>query len=358
MPTTNHGFWIANRSSRDAVVTITLDEAIALTSISVVTMPENSGLISNPETYGSPLDMVFQGQELFDKRYTCNGVVNVDKKAMSILGDLLTSCRGIMVFSGGKYRLVIDKPTTVTGTASVDNITGSWNISLGDKSNTFNSVRARFFNKAETWQDDQIVVDSKDLQTDADNGLVLQADLKLPFTSDAATAQQIALANLKQSRQQIYAEFTATIIGMIVEVGDVINITHPTPGWDAKPFRILKMSLQPNDEILIGCREYEESVYDVSELKLHIDSKPDTNLANHDTCLAPSNMVTSEEITYAPRSLDNIAPDDKLVTKAVVSWQTNEPFAETAELAYMNDENVWVTLDDAIPSNTDKVSTS
>jgi hypothetical protein len=285
-------------------------------------------------------------------------VVDVDKKAMSILGDLLTSCRGIMVFSGGKYRLVIDKPTSVTGTASSDNITGSWNISLGDKSNTFNSVRARFFNQAETWQDDQIVVESKELRKDADNNLVLQADLKLPFTSDAATAQQIALANLKQSRQQIYAEFTATIIGMVVEVGDVINITHPTPGWDAKPFRILKMSLQPNDEILIGCREYEESVYDVSELNLHTESKSDTNLPKHDTCLPPTDMVSNEEITYAPQSLDNIAPDDTLVTKATVTWETNEPFADYAEFEYRSrSTGEWIRLDE-IESNTDKVASS
>jgi hypothetical protein len=356
--TESDSYWLANRGHRDATVTITLNEPIALTSIKVITNPD----LTMYGDRGASLDMAFQGQNLAAKRYTCNGVVDVDKKAMDILGGLLTSCRGIMVFSGGKYRLIIDKPTAVTGTASADNITGSWNISLGDKSNTFNSVRARFFNKEETWQDDQIVVDSKTLRADADNGLVLQADLKLPFTSDMATAQQISLANLKQSRQQIYAEFTATIIGMMIEVGDVINITHPTPGWADKPFRILKMSLQPNDEILIGCREYDESVYDVSELKLHVEKKPDTNLPNLDTCLAPTEMITSEEITYAPRSLDNIAADDKLITKAVASWTTNEPFADHAELEYLAGDNTsghaWVSLDNDIESHTDKVSTS
>jgi hypothetical protein len=346
-------YWLGNRSRRDATVTITLNEPIALTSIKVVTNPD----LNMSGDRGASLDILFQGQDLAAKRYTCNGVVDVDKKAMSILGDLLTSCRGIMVFSGGKYRLIIDKPTAVTGTANGNNITGSWNISLGDKSNTFNSVRARFFNKEETWQDDQIVVEDVDLKV-LDNNLVLQADLKLPFTSDAATAQQIALANLKQSRQQIYAEFTATIIGMIVEVGDVINITHSTPGWDAKPFRILKMSLQPNDEILIGCREYAESVYDVSELNLHTESKSDTNLPNLDICLPPTDMVSNEEITYAPQSLDNIAPDDTLVTKATVTWLTNEPFASHADLEYRSrSTGEWIRLDE-IESNTDKVAPS
>jgi hypothetical protein len=346
-------YWLGNRSRRDATVTITLNEPIALTSIKVVTNPD---LTMNNDR-GASLDIVFQGQDLAAKRYTCNGVVDVDKKAMSNLSDLLTSCRGMMVFSGGKYRLIVDKPTTVTGTANANNITGSWSISLGDKSNTFNSVRARFFNKEETWQDDQVVVERDELK-ELDNNLVLQADLKLPFTSDMATAKQIALANLKQSRQQIYAEFTATIIGMIVEVGDVINITHPTPGWDAKPFRILKMSLQPNDEILIGCREYDESVYDLSDLVIHDDIKSDTNLPNLDTCLPPTDMVGNEEITYAPKSLDNIAPDDTLVTKATVTWETNEPFADYAEFEYRSHSTgEWVRLDE-IESNTDKVASS
>jgi hypothetical protein len=349
---TADGYWLSGNSP--ATVTITFNTPIEIDSFSVITKPDDSHT-----NRAAALSVAFQGQELFDKRYTCNGVVDVDKKAMTILGDLLTSCRGIMVFSGGKYRLVIDKPTAVTGTASVDNITGSWNISLGDKSNTFNSVRARFFNKAETWQDDQIVVDSKELQTDADNGLLLQADLKLPFTSDAATAQQIALANLKQSRQQIYAEFTATIIGMVVEVGDVIHITHPSPGWDSKPFRILKMSLQPNDEILIGCREYEESVYDVSELNLHVDKKPDTNLPNLDTCLPPTDMVGTEEITYAPKSLSNIAPDDTLITKATATWLTNEPFASHDQFEYQDPASgAWIRMEDYIEAHTDKVSHS
>ena len=346
-------YWLGNRSHRGATVTITLNDPIALTSIKVVTNPD---LVMNYDR-GASLDILFQGQDLAAKRYTCNGVVDVDKKAMSNLSDLLTSCRGMMVFSGGKYRLIVDKPTTVTGTANANNITGSWSISLGDKSNTFNSVRARFFNKEETWQDDQVVVERDELK-ELDNNLVLQADLKLPFTSDMATAQQIALANLKQSRQQIYVEFTATIVGLVVEVGDVINVTHPTPGWEAKPFRILKMSLQPNDEILIGCREYDESVYDLSDLVIHDDIKPDTNLPNLDTCLPPTNMVGNEEITYAPKSLDNIAPDDTLVTKATVTWETNEPFADYAEFEYRSHSTgEWIRLDE-IESNTDKVASS
>jgi len=345
------GYWLSGDSP--ATVTITFNTPVEIDSFSVVTKPDTTYHTNR----GADLNVAFQGQELFDKRYTCNGVIDVDKKAMNNLSDLLTSCRGMMVFSGGKYRLIVDKPTTVTGTANANNITGSWSISLGDKSNTFNSVRARFFNKEETWQDDQVVVEREELK-ELDNNLVLQADLKLPFTSDMATAKQIALANLNQSRQQIYAEFTATIIGMIVEVGDVINITHPTPGWDAKPFRILKMSLQPNDEVLIGCREYDESVYDLSDLVLHDDIKSDTNLPNIDTCLPPTDMVGNEEITYAPQSLDNIAPDDTLVTKATVTWETNEPFADYAEFEYRSHSTgEWIRLDE-IESNTDKVASS
>ena len=349
---TTDGYWVA-RYSGEATITITFNDPVQISSLSVVTNPD---LVHHGNREAS-LVAKFYGDELYDKRYTCNGIVNVDKKAMDNLSDLLTSCRGMMIFSGGKYRLLIDRPTSVTGTASADNITGSWNISLGDKSTTFNSVRAKFFNKNETWQDDQVVIERSELK-ELDNGLVLQADLKLPFTSDVATAKQIALANLKQSRQQIYAEFTATIVGMVIDVGDVINITHPTPGWDAKPFRILKMSLQPNDEILIGCREYDESVYDLSDLVIHDDIKSDTNLPNLDTCLPPTDMVSNEEITYAPPSLNNIAPDDKLVTKATVTWQTNEPFADYADLEYRDPTTgEWIRLE-KIESNTDKVSQS
>jgi hypothetical protein len=70
-----------------------------------------------------------------------------DQKPIDNLRALLTSCRGFLVFSGGQYKLKIDKAETpVSLTLSEDNIIGSWSVSLGSKRTRYNRVKARFFN--------------------------------------------------------------------------------------------------------------------------------------------------------------------------------------------------------------------
>jgi len=58
-------------------------------------------------------------------RYTCDGVVDIDKSSLEIVKKMLTSCRGALIFSGGLYRLKIDKPESAAFTFDEDNIIGA-----------------------------------------------------------------------------------------------------------------------------------------------------------------------------------------------------------------------------------------
>jgi predicted phage tail protein len=219
------------------------------------------------------------------KRYTLNGVVDTSSTSLEVIREMLTACRGMLVFTGGKYRLVIDKPEAAGFAFTEDNVLGAWTISLGDKTNTYNRIRANFFNPERSWQPDIATIDSAGLRS-LDNGLLLEREISLPFTSDEATAKQIATINLNQSRQQILTEFTATVAGIRCEVGDVITITHSTPGWSAKKFRVLRMALQNNDEVRVTALEYDETVYDFGSIPVS-DATPNTNLPDPSTVAAP-----------------------------------------------------------------------
>lgn len=211
-------------------------------------------------------------------RYTCDGGINVDESALVNVDRLLTSCRGMLVFSGGLYKLIIDKPETASEFEfNEDNITGEWTISLGNKKNMFNRIRARFFNPERSWQEDVAIVDSTVLRA-LDNGLVLEKQIELPFTCDINTARQITTINLNQSRQQIACTFTAFISGMRCEVGDVVPITHSTPAWSGKEFRVVGISLKNNDEVRVTAIEYDETVYDFGNISA-VDATPNTNLS-------------------------------------------------------------------------------
>ena len=174
---------------------------------------------------------------------------------------LLTACRGMLVFSGGKYRLVLDVATTAS-TFGFDegNITGSWVISQGGKRAKYNRVTAGFFNPAKKWQPDLAMVESTALRA-TDNGLILEAKIDLPFSANSYRAQNIGQLTLNQSRYGLVVKFSAFQEGLRCEVGDVVPITHSTPGWSAKLFRIMQIEIKDNDEVYVVAREYSASVY-------------------------------------------------------------------------------------------------
>ena len=227
-------------------------------------------------------------------RYTCDGVVDTSRTSLEIVRELLTACRGMLVFSGGKYKLVIDKPETASFTFDEDNIIGSWNISLGSKTNTYNRIRAEFFNPDRSWQGDIAVVESSALRT-LDNGLLLEREIQLPFTSNIYTAKQIATMALNQSRQQIMVSFVSTIEATRCEVGDVVYVTHTTPGWSAKKFRVMSMSIKNDGNVALTLLEYADSVYDFGTIAV-VDDAPNTNLPDPSVVANPGLPAISESL--------------------------------------------------------------
>jgi hypothetical protein len=282
-------------------------------------------------------------------RYTLNGVVDTSMGSMDVLTRLLTACRGFLVFSGGKYKLIIDKPETATFTFDEDKIVGEWSISLGDKNTKFNRMRANFFNPERDWQPDIAVVDSSANRT-ADNGLLLEKTIDLPFTSDIDRAKMIATINLNQSRQSITCEFTSTIEGLRCEVGDVVYINHTTPGWTyfcsdlqytdketcelngetwdntGKLFRIMRLTLQNNDEVRVLALEYDATAYDFGTIAVS-DAAPNTNLPD------PYETIYIDDITFEPHNYINGA-------MGKLDWSASSVFAEEYKIEFTAADNI------------------
>jgi len=193
--------------------------------------------------------------------YTCDGTVDTNQTAYDNIRALLTACRGMLIFSGGKYRLVLDIATTASSFGFTEsNITGSWVISQAGKRVKYNRVTAGFYNPAKKWQPDLAMIESTLLRA-TDNALILEAKIDLPFTANSYRAQNIGQLTLNQSRYGLVVKFSAFQEGLRCEVGDVVPITHSTPGWSAKLFRILQIEIKDNDEVYVVAREYNASIY-------------------------------------------------------------------------------------------------
>jgi len=226
--------------------------------------------------------------------YTCDGLVNTDAAPLANLSDLLTSCRGFMVFSGGKYKLKLDQADTAGFAFTEDNIIGKWSIKLPEKRNRANRVRATFFDPNNSWQPNIAVQESTTYRTE-DNGVLLEAEFSLPYTANLYRAQQIAQQTLKQSRKQTLCQFTATIAGLRCEVGDLVTLTHSTPGWSAKIFRVMRLVLLSSDEVEVTAIEYDAAVYNLDPLAL-VSSVPGTTLPDPSVIAAPGTPSVTESL--------------------------------------------------------------
>lgn len=286
-------------------------------------------------------EVVINGQTL--NRYTLNGVVDTSRGVLDNLRAMLTSCRGMLVFSGGKHKLIIDKPESSVFTFNEDNMIGGWSIQLGDKTNIYNRVKASFFNPRRNWQRDAAIVDSPSLRTD-DNGLLLEREISLPFTIYANSAKMIAAINMKQSRQMITASFLSTVEGVRCEVGDVVSITHTTPGWTNKLFRVMSLAIQNNDEVRVSVREYDANVYDWGTLDDE-DTTPDTNLPNPIDISAPTGLAVSESL-YSSREGAGVK------VKLALSCDEHENYlVDTYRFEYQPSGGAWTLISEG-PYNT------
>ena len=102
------------------------------------------------------------------------------------------------------------------------------------------------------------------------------------------------------------------------EVGDVVPITHSTPGWSGKYFRILGIKLQSNDEVKITAREYDSSVY-VNGISA-TDATPNTNLPDPFTVAPPTSLVWTFSDLYSG-TLSWTAADDAFVDSYEVQYK-------------------------------------
>lgn len=195
-------------------------------------------------------------------RYDLNGTLNIDRTSIDNLRDMLTSCRAYLIFTGGKYRLLVDQAEPTTLEFDESNIVGPIQLQLDAKSARVNRVRARFINRARNHQPDIVVADSTTYRTE-DNGTLLEKVIELPMTTDRSRAFRMAVLELEQSRYTKTIQFQTTMYGFRAEVGSVVSISYAPFGFVSRRFRIMEIAFASDDSVKITAREYGD-IYTVS----------------------------------------------------------------------------------------------
>ncbi|MGD2065556.1 MAG: hypothetical protein PVI43_00115 [Candidatus Bathyarchaeota archaeon] len=288
--------------------------------------------------YGDDLITSYSGGPSH-KRFSCNMAVSTDNSIMSNIPRILQTCRASLPYSDGKFSLMVERHYTVAEYQTIDptltdyfdfnidNIIGGWKFKQGDVSSRYNRVKAIFADEDIGYKSNFVAVESSAFRIE--DGRLLEKTINLAGTTNRYRALDTASVVLRRSRQQITAAFVATQEALQVRAGTIVTITHPTPGWTAKQFRVASMSLLASGNVSVSVVEHESTVYDLS-LPNEYATPADTNLP--DPTVVPDltglTLVSNETVLI-------IGNDGTLVPRIKVSWTAlTNPYILGYEVEY------------------------
>ncbi len=203
-----------------------------------------------------------------EARYTLAGIVETTDKPKDILAQMLTSCGGRLVYSGGKFKLIVAGYATPTVTLDDDDLRAGLEISPKiTRRELANAVHGVFVNPAANYQPTDYAPVQQATDFDNYERIIKQVDYQ--FTQSHATAQRLATMELKRARQQVSVRAPCKLTAFQVEVGDTINFTNARMGWTNKTFEVIDWSLAHEDQggaaalgVDLVLRETESAVFD------------------------------------------------------------------------------------------------
>lgn len=284
--------------------------------------------------------------------FQCNAVLDTSQTLFDNVKILLTGMRGLLPFQNGQYGLIIDGDPSSSFAFTHDNIVGGITISSANKNTRYNQVVAKFVNPDTNWQSDSITypeVDSSDDTTwlSEDNGERLRTEITLPTTTDAYVARDIARVVLYSSRNQsLQVSFIATSEALQCAVGDVVTVTHETPAWTNKEFKVQSLELLDNGEVNVIAQEHDGAIY-TWETNAEVDAVVESTLPNP-FVVAPPTSLSATEIT-------TIANDGTLQPALLFEWTASaDSFVTSYEVQWFGTYNPdWGSINNSATESED-----
>ena len=235
-----------------------------------------------------------------------HAVIDTSKKAIDNVKEFLKGCRGFLNYTGGAYKILIE----TTGSASIslteDNIIDGISVSSKNKNSRFNRVIVSFINPDKNYQSDEAQfppVDETGLASADqhatlladDGGILLEGRFDFSTLNSPYQAQEMAEIILRRSRSSLDVSLKADATALDLSVGDIVNITHATPSFSAKPFRVASMTLNEDLTTDLQLTEHQDSYYTFGTQQ-EVATIPDTTLPNPFSVLPPASLTLSDTL--------------------------------------------------------------
>jgi len=237
------------------------------------------------------------------KRYTLNGVVDLNKSKELVLKEMLTSMAGQLIRTNGQWYLYAGEYRAPTVTLDEDDLTGPISVQTKtSRRDNFNTVRGQFIGPDTNFQLSDYPEFTSQTFQDQD-GEKIAIDMDLPFTDTPQMCQRLAKIALLRQRQQIVLNLPCKLSAFKLRPGDTVNITNAKLGFSAKPFSVEEWALinadDENGNPILGVnlvlREISSTIYDfTTDEESPFDPAPNTTLPSAYTVGGVGLTVTDE----------------------------------------------------------------
>ena len=190
-----------------------------------------------------------------EKRYTFNGVIQLDQEPESIVETFRTAMAGTIVRSGGRWKIYAGAYITPTLELTEDMIVGEVTINTKtSRSDAFNTVKGVFSSELYKWQptdfiafviEDAFIVPTGETPPDE-----LPDDIELLNTNSPTMCRRIA--KIDAMRQYKKRTFSApfNIEALQVQPGVPVMLTFPKYGFNQTPMDALGFQMSISEK---GC---------------------------------------------------------------------------------------------------------
>ena len=240
--------------------------------------------------------------DLLDMNY----VLDTKKKCIENLKQLVSGFRGYLNYANGEYKVLAESTGSASISLTENNIIGGIKVSSLTRNDRFNRVIVTFVNPDKNYQADEAqwppVDDSGLTSADqhatmktADGGFLQEGRFDFPTITNIYQAEELAEVICRRSRNNMNVALRCDATGLDLMVGELVNITHSTPSFSAKTFRVQGMQVNSDLTTELQLTEYQASFYTWTA-KAQAATIPDTTLPNPFSVVAPASVTLTDEL--------------------------------------------------------------
>ena len=238
--------------------------------------------------------------------FDCNTALDTSKPIIDNVREFLKGCRGYLPYNAGKYNLIIETTGSASITLTEDNIIGGYSLSTPTKNDRYNRVIVGFVDPARNFQVNEVQwppIDDSGLPSadrhatmkTADGGFLLEGRFNFTTLTSKYQAEEMAEVILRRSREALSLGINVDFNGYDLAIGDIVNITHSSIGFSAKPFRVLGITFNQDLTVGLSLVEYQATHYTWAS-KTQATAVPTTNLPNPFTIQPPASVTLDDTL--------------------------------------------------------------